>query len=101
MAQGQEVCLYVTGWGFDPHSRKWNNFLKLNFQFFALVPEFGGKWGTERLNIRFIPSAYPAVCGIQLEFDFVNLVTFYYLHAYVVYSWILKDFSVYFKVYPP
>ena len=77
------VTVKSTGCRFDPHSRKWNIYLLLYFHFFALVytqsaalssatqhvmpPEFGGKWGTECLNTRFL--AYRIVCGIQREAD--------------------------------
>ena len=56
----QSVTVKPTGCEFDPHSRGWNIYLNLYFQFFALVsgrsaalssatghampPEFGGKW---------------------------------------------------------
>ena len=57
------------------HFVKVNNALKRNVEFRHSTfqsPELGGKWGTECLNTRF-PSAYPAVCGIQREADFLTI----------------------------
>ena len=65
----QSVTVKPTGCGFDPHSRKWNIYLNLYFNFFALVSRqkrgvkfrhstrntsrTRRKWGTECLNISF------------------------------------------------
>ena len=70
VAQRHSVTVKPTGCGFDPHSRRRNIYLNVNFHFFALVsgqsaalssatlhamfPEIGGKWGTECLNTRFL-----------------------------------------------
>ena len=69
-AGAQSETIKLSGCGFDPHSRKWNIYLRLCFHFFALVsrqsaalsfatqhampPELGGKWGTECLNTKFL-----------------------------------------------
>ena len=63
------VAVIVTGCGFDPLSRKCNNYLNLYIFIlglmsgqsaalcfstqYAMPPEFGGMWGTKCLNIRF------------------------------------------------
>ena len=36
-AEAQSVTAKSTDCGFDPHSRKYNIYLKLNFHFFAMV----------------------------------------------------------------
>ena len=94
-AGAQSVTVRPTGCGFDPRSMRWNIYLNLYFHFFTLVsrqsaalssatqhampPEFGRKWRTECLNIRFpLSLAYLSVCGIQREADL-----FYKMYGYV------------------
>ena len=81
----RSVTVIPTGFGFDPHSRRWNIYLNLYFHFFALVsmlsaalssathhampPEFGRKWGTECLNTRFpLPTLLCAGNSVRLIF---------------------------------
>ena len=68
-AAARGVTVKPTGCGFNPHSRRLNIYLNLYFHFFPLVsrlsaalssatqhampPEFGRKWRTECLNIKF------------------------------------------------
>ena len=69
-AAARSLTVKPIGYGFDPHSRRWNIYLNLYFHFFALVsrqsaaalssatqdampPEFGKKWGMVCLNTRF------------------------------------------------
>ena len=54
----------------------------------AMHPEFGSKWGTE------VPSAYPAVRGIQREADFFYIKLYVYLlfifNPYIAHNYIIK-----------
>ena len=78
----QSVTVKPTGCEFDPHSRRCNIYLNLYFPFFALVSK--QKRGVDfyhstrnafriRQKVRkgvsyhWVPSAYPAVFGIQRE----------------------------------
>ena len=87
-AEAQSVTRKSTGCGFDSHSRKWNLYLHLYLNFFALVsrqsaalnsttqhtmpPELGGKWGTECLNTRFpLPSLLCAGYSVKLIYLFI------------------------------
>ena len=65
----KSVCVNAIGCGLETNSRKLNIYLNVYFHYFALVSgqsaalssatqhampsEFGGKWATECLNIRF------------------------------------------------
>ena len=40
-----------------------------------MPPEFGGKWGTTQQ----LPSAYPAMCGIQREVDLFKISKLRYI----------------------
>ena len=83
-AAAQIVIVKLTGYGFDPHSGRWNIYLNLYFNFLALVsrlsaglssatqhampPEFGRKWGTECLNTRFpLPTLLCAGYSVKLK----------------------------------
>ena len=75
-------------------------YINLYFYFFALVsrlstalssatqhampPKFGRKWGTECVNTR-VPSAYPAVCGIQREAGIYIIIYLFIFYVYIVY----------------
>ena len=91
-AAAQSVTVKPTGYGFDPHSRKWNIYLKLYFNFFALVSrqsaalssvtqlgmllEFGRKWGTEcltRFPLSTLQCAGYSVKLISLQFLDITL----------------------------
>ena len=84
-AGAQNVTVSAIASGFDPHSRKVNNYLNLHYHFFALVlkqsatwssatqhampPEFVRKWGTECLNTRFpLPILLCAVYSVKTIF---------------------------------
>ena len=88
-------CDCKTDWlrvWFDPHSRRWNNYLNLYFHFFALVSrlsaalssatqhampsEFGRKWRTECVNTRFpLPTLLCAGYSVKLIFFFIIFIS--------------------------
>ena len=85
-AGAQSVTVKPTGCGFDSHSRRWNIYLNLYINFFALVlrqsaalssatrhampPELGRKWGTEWLNTRF-PLSTQLYAGYSVKLIFI------------------------------
>ena len=87
--RGKKMTVKWTGCGFDPHSRKWNTYLHLYFDFFVLVsrqsavlssatqhvmlPDYGGKWGSECLNTKFpLPALLCAGYSVKLIW-FLNI----------------------------
>ena len=72
-AAARAVTVKPTGCGFNPHSRRWNVYLDLYFHFFALVSRLSAALSSATQHgvpSHKVPSAYPAVCGIQREADF-------------------------------
>ena len=105
-----------TGCGFDPHSRRWNIYLNLYFEYItiylilvsrltvalssatqhAMCPEFGRKWETECLNTRFpLPTEMYARYSVKLVyFDLINSIISFQLIIRSNYLWVSEMVTI-------